>query len=565
MLAIPSDMHGSFSVSFSAPYSALSVSLTLVGNKNTVVSRLCEVDDTATVELTSYMDSEGIFYMSRNFSIDMERVKKFLDPCWREPNVKNAFIFNILLGGAIILIFIVLLKDTGFKQEAINRYFDQYILWRMDVDENSFFDKYILFGKAADKETRENAREIIFLDFDDDAIKTINRTDLTPRNKTADLIRAAYNGGASIIFVDIDFSEPDLNPARLIAGDEVALTGAERDQILYDLLKTIRDDPNSDTKILIPSMTYSDHTAQPNIFAELIDGKKIFEVTPMLSEYKSNTRFWIPYLKAKHADTGEPYILWSPQIMTLILKYGRLDELNILNLLSDTDENMSTHFFKVDRNGVRENFPIYEEMYTDEGIVRDTQAEQYNRIQYVIFPAGVKASKPINGNLGDDQRWSWRINGIDESRFNCRDKIVIVGRDDNKCNDFHSTPVGRMPGMYIHANAIATALSSSRPHLCTVISHMAIEFFLVVITAYIFLNFEGWVSFFSVLGVFVCADVFLPYFWYCFTNECIFTNMAFMNLGFYTGVKAVEKKVIKTASWQIVSGLSKFISMLVRK
>ena len=105
--------------------------------------------------------------------------------------------------------------------------------------------------------------------------------------------------------------------------------------------------------------------------------------------------------------------------MTMNLKYGRLDELNILekNLLNDTDENMSTHFFKVYRNGVRENFPIYEEMYTEGGVVRYTQAEQYNSIQYVIFPAGVKPSKPINGNLKDDQRWSWRSNGIDESRF----------------------------------------------------------------------------------------------------------------------------------------------------
>ena len=97
-------------------------------------------------------------------------------------------------------------------------------------------------------------------------------------------------------------------------------------------------------------------------------------------------------------------------------------------------------------------------MYTEGGVVRYTQAEQYNSIQYVIFPAGVKPSKPINGNLKDDQRWSWRSNGIDESRFNCRNKIVIFGRADSKCNDFHSTPVGRMLGMYIHANFSGTSV-----------------------------------------------------------------------------------------------------------
>ena len=309
------------------------------------------------------------------FSVNREQVRKFLDPRWHEKKDKNAFVFNIILGVSFILVLSVVLKDTTIRQEAMNLYFDQYMLWRMDAEKNSFFDKYILLGLAADREARKNAREMIFLDFDNSAIKAINRPELTPRDKIADLIRAAYHGGASIIVVDTGFLEADKSPASLLEGDEVALTGEERDQILYDLLKTIRDDSNSDTKVLLPRMTYSDHTEQSNIFADLVDGKKIFEVTPLLTEYKSVARFWVPYIKAYRADTGEPYILWSIPVMTLALKYDRLEELKILekNILND-EHQKEDHYLKIYRNSVEEKFPVYEEMTVGDDVVRDTRA-----------------------------------------------------------------------------------------------------------------------------------------------------------------------------------------------
>ena len=489
-----------------------------------------------------------------------QALMKFLDPRWHEKEVKDSFVFNIILGITIILIFSVVLKDSKIKQEAINWYFDQYTLWRMDADEDSFIDKYILFQKAADKETRKIAHEkIMFLDFDNDAMESLNRFNLTPRDKIADLIQTAYKGGASIIVVDMDFSEPDRTPASLMAGDEFALSGFERDKILYDILKTIRDDPNSKTKVLLPRMTYLDRTEQPNIFSELADGEKIFEVTPMLTEYSSSTRFWLPYLKTENADTGKPYILWSIPIMTMALTYGNLEELTSLEqeILNDTDENMSEYLLKVKRQGVEENFPIYEEIYLNGGVVRDTQASQYNRIQYVIFPAGVKSSKPISGNIEPANLWHWRRN--EPADFQCKDKIVIIGRSDDKCNDFHVTPAGRMPGMYIHANSIATALSSSRPHLCSLTMHVMIELFLVIIAAYVFLNLTGSIVGYIILFMFGACWV-VPFFYYCFTNEYIFLNMAFMSLGFYN-----VSKVIENVSWQSVSEIFKIFSMHERK
>lgn len=497
----------------------------------------------------------------RNFSPYFEKIKKFLDPRWHTKEEKNSFVFNIILGITIMSIFSILLKDMRPKQDMINWNFDNYTLWRMDADENSFFDKYFLFQKAADMETRRISKDLVFLDFDNDAMRSLNRPLLTPRNKIADLVKSAYQGGASIIVIDIDFSEKDYSPAHLFAGDEVPLSGTQRDKILYDLLKTIRDDSNSDTKVLLSRTTYTDLIEQQNIFSELIDGKKIFEVTSNYTEAGSTERFWLPYSKAIEANTGKPYILWSVPIMTMALTIGNLEELKNLEqkILNDADGNMDKYFLTVNREGKTENFPIYEEQYSGGGILRDTKAEQYNRIQYVLFPPNVKSSKAITGNIDEGNLWHWRRNGINTERFQCKDKIVVIGRADDDCEDFHSTPIGRMPGMYIHANAIATVLSSSRPHLCSTAKHLFIEFLLVIIAAYVFLNFKGVKVGYIILTMFGSCLI-LPFFYYCFTNEYIFLNMAFMSLGFYN-----VSKILENISWQGVSSLSKFISILARK
>lgn len=492
----------------------------------------------------------------------LEDIKKFLDPRWHTKPEKNSFVFNIILGISIMLIFSFVLKDTRPKQDMINWNFDNYTLWRMSTDENSFIDKYLLFQKAADIETKHIAQELFFLNFDDDSIKTLNHPIMMPRNKVADLINVAYQNKAAIVIVDIDFSQPDYSPAKMIPGDNEALTGSQRDKILYDLLKTIRDDTKSDTKVLLMRSTYSDQIEYQNIFSDLIDGKKIFEITPNASEYEAKERFWLPYTKATSQDTGQTRILWSAPIMTMALTIGNLDELHDLEqkILNDADKKMDTYYLTVNRQGVIEKFPLYEEQYNGGGIVRNTQAEQYNRIQYVLFPSDLKSSSPIIGNIDPGHQRSWRRNGISNvERFHCQGKIVTIGRADKECEDIHITPVGRMPGMYINANAIATVLSSSRPHLCSITMHVVIEFLLVIIAAYVFLNLKGPKVGYIILFMFVSCSIF-QFFYYCFTNEYIYLNMAFMSLGVYN-----VSKVIENVSWKVVADLAKFISIKERK
>ena len=73
---------------------------------------------------------------------------------------------------------------------------------------------------------------------------------------------------------------------------------------------------------------------------------------------------------------------------------------------------------------------------------------------------------------------------IDNEYIDFKDKIVIIGRDDPDCKDFHNTPVGIMAGMYVHANSIATVMGETQPHLTTTGRQVSVDMLLILLTAY---------------------------------------------------------------------------------
>ena len=377
---------------------------------------------------------------------------------------KGQFVFNILLGVAVTFFFL-LMKDTAVRQSFINEWFDRYIAFRAD----------------SETDTWRAAQSIVFLDFDNKSFRTLGRPDLTPRDKVAELLKVAYEGKARAVVLDMNFSEADYSPAKTFEGEEIAKSGVERDRELFDLIDRIKNDSESKTTILLPLMTYADGTIKDNIFSSLIDNRKVFEVTPTFSINGGGdnaTRFWSPYLEAKDAATNESKILWSIPLMSAMIYVGAVDELDGLKPeILDTDKNMF------------ETTPItfYRERAADGGVIRDATSMQYNRIQYAAIPAGVLEKYPF-GTISPENIGHWRKNGLDNGSIDCRDKIVMIGRADEDCADFFSTPVGNFSGMYVHGNAVASILGETRPHLTSIYKHALIELILVVIAAYAFLG-----------------------------------------------------------------------------
>lgn len=457
----------------------------------------------------------------------LNKIKNILDIRRHDDDKIKEFIFNLFLG-MIVILFFIFFRDTVIRQDIINSWFDKYISLRLD----------------SDTETKRIANEIVFLDFDNTSIEELKRPDLTPRNKVADLVRIAYEKEAKLIIIDMDFSEVDYSPFKLLAGDKTELNGESRDKILYDLLETIKNDNVQDTKVLIPSITYADQHEKPNIFSNLIDDKKIYSITSTFTANNRNNwdvRFWLPYLKTKKLDTEETHLLWSIPIMTMALTIGNEEELKPLeqSILNDNDIDNESYTLNVKRQNREETFTFYEEQYKKQGLIRDTQSNQYNRIQYTILPPNVKPLEPF-GNIPAKHIGHWRNSAfkLDNERIDCKDKIVIIGRSDDNCGDLHATPIAIMPGMYIHGNIIATALSETQPHLTSISKHLIIEIILVIIASYMFLLIPQKTKYLIPIMMGMCW--LFSYLYFCYSNEFIFFSFAFTSIGVYNWLKNIQ-------------------------
>ena len=436
-----------------------------------------------------------------------------------------------------MMLFFVFTRNTSVQQDAIN--------W--------CFDEYIKLRAGSESETTKIANELIFLDFNNNSLKELNRPYSIPRNTIADLVNFAYEGGAKIIIIDMAFNESDYSPEKNFDNN---LNGEASDKILYDLLKKIHDNPSTDTKILLPCITYRDTTEMKNIFAEFIDGKNIYAVTPNFTEHSvtNYARFWLPYYKTRNANTEN--LLWSIPLMTMALTVGNVEDLNSLKekILNDSNNELDSYSLKVNRNGTEKDFFIYEEQSQSDTLFRDSRSNQYNRIQYTLIPPD--PSTMLGGNILPKNIGHWSKNKFEYNTIDCKDKIVIIGRADDDCGDWHTTPVGIMPGMYVHGNAIATVLSSTQPHLCSIEKYLAIEILLIVIAAYVFLNLKG-LKPRIMIAVMIGLCWAVTYLWFCETNEFIFLTLSFTSIGVYNISRMVENYFLK--------GITSSIKVIARK
>ena len=454
----------------------------------------------------------------------MNKIMNFLNISNYSSVAQKQFLFNLFLG-VMVLLFFIIIKDTAVIQSSINGWLDYYIMLRMD----------------SETETQMAAQNVTFLDFDNKSFQILGKPDLTPRDKIAELLTVAYRGDARIVILDLDFSESDYTPARTFFDEEIAKSGSERDRELFNAIEQIKNDSTSQTKILLPLITYADKTIKHNVFSTLIDNKKIFAVTPTLTTNQAgdnNTRFWLPYLEVKDAETGEQKILWSIPLLTAALYNGNVEELDNLQqeiLYPNKD------FFMTNIN--QKKFKFYRERTKNGGLMRDTTSLQYNRIQYTAIPPDVLTQFPL-GTVEPTNIGHWRKDGLDNKRIDCQNKIVIIGRADEDCSDFFPTPCGNLTGMYIHGNSIASILGKTRPHLTPLYKHVLIELILILIAAYSFLGLsESKAKIVIVILTLLCWIS--TYIYFCYTNEFVYLNFAFTVVGIYNFVNNIQAFIMQ--------------------
>ena len=457
---------------------------------------------------------------------------KYLDVRQFSRTNRYYFLFNVVLG-LWTLFFFAFTRDNPVQQSFINMLFDKAIVARSGGSGASSIFNIVEIGHESDAKIA--SKNIIMLSLNDEAIKDLRRPNMTPRNKIADMIRYAYEGGASVIVLDVALSYSDNSPAFKRVGDPAPMTGQERDKELFNLLEKIKNDTTSNSRVLI----YADQMGDSE-FATLIDDKKIYLATPQVSaslESSRRVRFWKPYSEIiEYEDEFETRkVLWSFELLTLALMEGGEEELERIsqNILHGDDDEFTMHC----KSG--RDFVFYREISLDNYLTfRDTSSLQYNRIQYVFTPQGNWDERTIYENIGH-----WHDNSpdtLDNTKIDFRNKVVIVGREDKECDDFLLTPIGRMAGMYVHGNAIATVLGKTQPHISPLWKYLLIEITLIIVTAYafIYLQYSGAKRFAFALTI-ICAVGVYAYFF--FTNEFVYLTCSFTSIGIYNFVSRMEQ------------------------
>ena len=418
------------------------------------------------------------------------------------------FTINFLLGLGICLS-LFWFENTTWGQKNINIQFDFYILEETRAAAQNPYDPRI-------------SSDIVFIDIDDPVFRLWGRPSITPRDKIAELIKLAYEGGAKIIIPNISFDEPDYSPAKVLVHGEPIMDGRTRDQLLRKELEELRNNGGT-TKLILPVLTYSNGELRANIYNDLVDDKTIFRATPVVleSRYDRTVRYWKPYIIYSEGDKQN--LLWSTPMLANAIARGDKADLDKVaaEILSKQEIKHSNEQFKLKFQGTNDSIAFF---------ANEENYHQYNRIRFFLVPERL-LSPEHPGNLYTNLRKvskgpSNLVSSHDQ--MSLKDKIVIIGNSSLDLGDTYMTPVGSMQGMYVIGNIINTMLKGKQTFMIPLWLQFVFELLIIILAAYMFLHCH---SFFSQIALCFLLIVILPVAYYVFLKTGWFLNVSFPLLG----------------------------------
>lgn len=353
---------------------------------------------------------------------------------------------NIVIG-LICLTGVFVWERTDWAQFTLNKVFDFAI--EKEAENSAELRQSLSAGKDAKISDR-----IVFVEIDDDTYKKWGRPLLTPRDRLAQIIRAANQGGARVIVPDIilDRSDP-CNPAA--------------DGQLRGVLQEMTGRRGS-AKIIFPTRIGAHGEILPGVFDDLIGKNPDFYcATPLVSDSPLDNvqRFWRPYEIVSRQ--GKKALLWNVSFLAAALAEGKEAELSRIQTALQarrTSESLSVQ--------LEHGAPI--------GLNPEDDHGYFNRIRFFLIPSDTLAGYP-GGNLFENH---YKADELTQASF--KDKIVIIGNSSPEMGDIHPTPIGRMAGMFVLGNAINTISNGLEPQGPPLFWDFLGKALLVVFTCFLF-------------------------------------------------------------------------------
>jgi CHASE2 domain-containing sensor protein len=409
----------------------------------------------------------------------LRKVWPYLDFKKFEKVKRTQFFLNLAVGVLIVLL-LHGLESTQWGEGVLNKTFDLFI--RMDankaVKQDADMGDIFLVDIGHNRKTPKDAEKVN---------QPINYLSL--RDTIANLLKMAFEGDAEIVVLDFFFEEHDCcNP--------------ERDEALRRVLS----ENNTWTKVIFPVNSGQNKTHKPLIFdGEIDNNPNYLRAIPIF--YASSSDFIGRYWKA-YQEYDNNKILWSIPVLSAALHAGKMKELKeIEQKISGEGHTFGVYTFEMNRDTNR----TYLLPVGDNDIY-------LQRIRYLLIPKDcIMAHREGNIRLPT-------IDNLMPDRF--KNKIVIIGNSDPNVGDSHPTPVGNMPGMFIHGNSLYTLLQGLQPLRAPWWVSILLNIFIIIMAVYLFHYLDSFLA--DLLGMIAGIVIlgFIAYF-YFFQNFGIFPNFVF--------------------------------------
>jgi CHASE2 domain-containing sensor protein len=433
--------------------------------------------------------------------VSVKRFFSYID-VRRFPRRRKIHFFINVSVGIVIAVFFHFLEHTDWGEATINKAFDFIIAKEAEKSAEA------MESLTAQRNIGISDR-IVFAEIDHETYKKWGKPLITPRDKLAEIIKIASEGGAKIIALDILLEDKDCCHPE---------SDCELRKVLQDMT-----DKKAAAKVIFPVRIGYDGKARKNIFQDLIDNNpNFYAATASIAAAATDrvVRYWVPFATVKNGS--DDTILWNMPFLIAMLAEGKEREIKEFGNIIKAGRFHKAHHFTLDHNRDITISPERDEIYR-------------NRIRFLLVPQNTLPGHP-GGNLFDT------VYQIDEIRHaTVRDKIVIIGNSSPDAGDMHPTPVGNMAGIFIIGNAINTISLGLQPSHSPLLLNIAIEAVIVIMAAFLFLYFPSLLA--QILGsavLILCLGV-VSYYFFLYTG--IFLNFIFAVIGmsFHRTIANIEE------------------------
>jgi CHASE2 domain-containing sensor protein len=417
---------------------------------------------------------------------------------WQDAKLRSHYRNNVIVGIVIAL---------GF-------WFSAGTQWGEGV-RNLAFDLLVRVEYHFTHEVRQGENPMYFVEITPDQYQRWGEPLLTPRDKMADLIEAAWKKEAPVLVLDVLLDRPDREHPVADAKLRLLLDRMLRDNARMQVIFPVRIGADGDLR---------SHLLEDFFERKTADGRRLFypAVPTVLASEDLLHRFWEGYQVCRDR-LGHARIVWSVPLLAATLHDGHQERLEQMakKLLAGVghaagagDDSHGAELQLELGAGELQLAPLERAMLPggDHPVYRAGESHGLTyaqRVRFLIPPETQARRDAENFRPG-------------MSPDSLAGKIVVIGNSSPETGDILATPVGRIPGMYLVGNAINTIVTDRMPSHMNHWLDLALEAFIIVVAAWFFLRYHTFLAQIGSTAIFLA--ILAPFSWYVYRHWGWFFN-----------------------------------------